>query len=136
MDEEKRLLKEYLDKIVGKRVIGYRYGDGGFDLIFDDGSELEVYACVPNSIKKRDDVDCYDICEWGIIVDERKLFPVSSCKEANEVVDEVLSKTRVHDIDVAGTINGFYVTVAKRELETLKKECTNLSDKARRVLCQ
>ena len=45
---------EELRKIKGKRIVGTRIGESGFDLIFDDGSELEVY--------------CLGL--WGIIVQD------------------------------------------------------------------
>ncbi len=35
---------ERLSRVIGQTVIGVRVGPNGFDLVFDDGTELEVYV--------------------------------------------------------------------------------------------
>lgn len=127
--------RRHLDKIIGKKIVGYRYGDGGFDLILDDGTELEVYTCIPLALEKSSQCDCKKMCGWGLVAVERRLFPVESLEKARKIVEEVLRKTSIRDIDTASTLNGYYVTVAEHELKKLGKECEKLSDEAVSALC-
>jgi len=46
MSEEREIVEEFR-KVFGKRLVGIRLAEpleGGFDLIFEDGSEIELYV--------------------------------------------------------------------------------------------
>ena len=55
---ERRLYEvfEELEKLRGRRVKEARVGECGFDLVFDDGTCLEVYC----------------LGEWGVVVDKEE----------------------------------------------------------------
>lgn len=117
-------LHDVLTKLVDKKVIGYRFGENGFDLILENGDELEVYGGLSYNGE----------CLWGVSYSERYLIPVENCDTAREIVNDVLRNTKYGDISTTSTSKGCFVSVDKNELKEIKQECDKL-DKARPYLC-
>ncbi len=126
---DKEALARELGKVLGRRVICFRVGDYGFDLVFDDGRELEVYCGLESSLG----------CAWGIVVAERLLFPVASLDEAQKIVEELRFQHETIDVDIVESHEGrVYVSVARSDLPMLADVCKSspLSERARRILCR
>ena len=110
-------LRGVFSELLERKIIGYRYGEHGFDLILDNGDELEVYTGLKDEGGE---------CKWGVATSKRKLVPVENCELARRIVHDVLDNTTVADIDIASTVNGCFVTIAKEELVNLKQQCSKL----------
>lgn len=119
-----------IGKVLGKRIIGARVGKYGFDLILDDGSELEVYGGL-----KLPDGSCSGV---GVSVSERVLVPVDNCAFAEWVVNRVIDVTgsKVGDVAVDSTLKGCFVSIGKGELEELVKHCDKFDETVRKVVCR
>lgn len=115
-----------LSQLVGKRVEGVRVGDGGFDLVFDDGSELEVYV-----FPRRDGGEC---C-WGVVVARYKRFRVGSLEEAQRLA-EMLAEMAV-DTSIIGPLSDgtVYLGVYEKHLDKLEEICRENSEVRRALGC-
>jgi hypothetical protein len=116
---ERRHLENVLMETIGKKIIGFRLGDDGFDLIFEDGDELEVYF-----IKGK----------LGLVLSRRNLVPVENCSLANKIVDDVMSHTSIRDISVEDRPDGCFISIDKNHHEYLKRECDKLVLKESKAL--
>ena len=116
--ECKKDVVKQLSKLIGSRVIDVRVGDSGFDLVFNDGHELEVYVIAVNDAKsmaKR--------CCWGVAVPKYVWYMARSIEEASRAA-EILSK-RLIDATIVGPLpdGRVYVGVNERMVEDFKKVC-------------
>ena len=67
------------------------------------------------------------MCDWWLVVSKRPPYPVNGGRLVEKIVNEVLVKTVVRDIDVAHTLDSIYITVANLEIENLKEAYFKLS---------
>ena len=106
--------KKELMKVIGKRVVEIRVGSYGFDLVFDDGTELEVYCCQPR--RRRG-------CAIGVVAPKYRWFRVKSREIAEDIAEE-LSMNYI-DAGVVGPLEdgSVYVAVNEDYLDDLKKIC-------------
>lgn len=119
-----------IGKVLGKRIIGARIGKYGFDLVMDDGSELEVYCGL-----KLPDGSCSGV---GVSVSERVLVPVDNCAFAEWVTNQIIDVTgsRVGDITVTSTLEGCFISIGKGEVESLIKYCDRFDKTVRKIVCK
>ena len=116
-------VREELEKVIGKRVIGYRVGSDGFDLVFDDGTELELY-CIPIYIEERSVGD--SDCTYGVVVAKYKWFRVSDAKVAEHIVDKL--STMIIDSTIVRLGDDVYVGIREDLLNDMKKICERNRD--------
>lgn len=123
-----------INKLMGKRLISARIGEDGLDLIFEDGSELELYCAIPlESIAKklgREEID--EPCTWGLSVSERLLIPTPSPCRARDVINTILSKVgNSVDVDYVVTYDGkTYISVSKQDVEKVRSVLPELFEKS------
>jgi len=119
---------ERLSRVIGRTVIGVRVGPGGFDLVFDDGTELEAYFLDTGGEGTR--------CVWSVVVARYRLYRMPSTRVAEEIAYE-LNRHLVEATIVGPTEEGnVYIGVNEDHLEELKQICPRLSAVARKYLCQ
>lgn len=102
-----------MEEILGRRVVAYRLSDdGSFDLIFDDGTELEVYI-----VRKRG----RPILVYG--VEKYRWFPAPTLVKARSEANR-LREAGVYGADVVVIPRGeVYVAVPEKELGKLGEIC-------------
>ncbi|WP_338250235.1 hypothetical protein [Pyrodictium abyssi] len=135
-DRKKEVTRE-LSKLLGLEVVGARVGDNGFDLIFDDGTELEVY-CFPkprSSGPTRGDEGVKPDCCWGIVVAKYRRYKVESLEEAERIVEE-LTRNQIDATIVGPLLDGtIYFGIREDLIEETKKLCSKLSSLTRKYIC-
>jgi len=129
-DEWKKLVAEQLSNLIGSRVVGVRVGDNGFDLVFDNGRELEVYILTVS-----DEKSGVKRCYWGITVPKYVWFRAKGAEEAKRAA-EILSKRSI-DASVVGPLQdgSIYVGINEHMVEEFKKICEEDDELKKLVSC-
>ena len=125
MKKEMEYIARELSKIVGRKIIGFRVGWEGFDLILDDGTEVEVYT---RGVEEPP--------TYAVVVAEYKLYRVPSLSVAERVVEE-LSKRAVDCTIQEHPDGSIYVGVYKGHVRDVEDMCRKkvFSDETTGILC-